>query len=140
MITNKKKRSRIVTKKIPRIVTKKIPRIQTKNRSRIKIEEDEHDDDSVRREWRDVLRLRLREVASRAASRHSRILDWAKMLIGLEDQSIEFRLQVPGNDDDAYVGIPGDYVDATGYETLLQTLVGRQQREERCAAGDEIGG
>ncbi|KAI3717327.1 hypothetical protein L1987_68888 [Smallanthus sonchifolius] len=105
---------------------KKIPRIQTKNRSRIEIEEeDKHDEDSVRREWRDVLRLRLCEVASRAASRHSRILDWAKMLIGLEDQSIEFRFQVPRNDDDAYIGIPGDYVDEAGYKTLLQTLVGR---------------
>ncbi|KAI3670540.1 hypothetical protein L1987_87878 [Smallanthus sonchifolius] len=105
MITSKKKRPRIVTKKIPRIVMKKIPRIQTNNRSRIKIEEDEQDEDSVRREQRDVLRLRLY-------------------------QSIEFRLQVPGNDEDAYVGILGDYVDAAGYETLLQTLVGRQQREE----------
>ncbi|KAI3783606.1 hypothetical protein L1987_42690 [Smallanthus sonchifolius] len=93
---------------------------QTENRNRI--EEDEHVDDSVRRERRDVLLLRLREVASRAASRHSRMLDWADMLIGLEDQSIEFRLQVPGDDDDAYVGNPGDYVDAAGYKALLQTI------------------
>lgn len=83
------------------------------------LEEDE--EDFVRRERRDVLRLRLREFASRAASRRNRILDWAEILMGLEDQSIEFRLQVPG-DDDGYVGNPGDYVDAAGYETLLQNL------------------
>ncbi|KAJ0750234.1 putative transcription factor C2H2 family [Helianthus annuus] len=91
-------------------------------------EHNEHDDaDDVRRERRDILRLRLRQVVSRAASRHNRILDWAEMLMGLEDQSIEFRLQVNDNDDDdsnddAYVGNPGDYVDAAGYEALLQTL------------------
>ncbi|KAK9075055.1 hypothetical protein SSX86_003374 [Deinandra increscens subsp. villosa] len=85
-------------------------------------EDDEHDEVSVRRERRDVLRSRLREVASRAASRHNRILDWAEMLIGLEDQSIEFRLRLPGDEHDAYFRNPGDYVDAAGYETLLQTL------------------
>ncbi|XP_024970290.1 E3 ubiquitin-protein ligase CIP8 [Cynara cardunculus var. scolymus] len=83
------------------------------------LEEDE--EDFVRRERRDVLRLRLRDFASRAASRRNRILDWAEILMGLEDQSIEFRLQVPG-DDDGYVGNPGDYVDAAGYEALLQNL------------------
>ncbi|KAI3807699.1 hypothetical protein L1987_23633 [Smallanthus sonchifolius] len=75
------------------------------------------DDDLAGRERRDVLRLRLRDFASR----RNRILDWAEILMGLEDQSIEFRLHVPG-DDDAYVGNPGDYVDAAGYEALLQTL------------------
>uniref|UniRef100_A0A3Q7I557 RING-type E3 ubiquitin transferase n=1 Tax=Solanum lycopersicum TaxID=4081 RepID=A0A3Q7I557_SOLLC len=55
-----------------------------------------------------------------AANRRNRILDWAEILMGLEDHSIELRLQVP--DGDGYVGNPGDYVDAEGYEALLQTL------------------
>ncbi|KAF5780148.1 putative transcription factor C2H2 family [Helianthus annuus] len=79
------------------------------------------EDDLIQRERRDVLRLRLRDFASRAASRRNRILDWAEILMGLEDQSVEFRLQVAG-EDDVYVGNPGDYVDAAGYEALLQTL------------------
>nr|KAJ0187738.1 hypothetical protein LSAT_V11C900473570 [Lactuca sativa] len=91
---------------------------ETENRNQ---EEDETDEDFVRRERRDVLRLRLRDFASRAANRRNRILDWAEILMGLEDQSIEFRLQVPG-DDDGYIGNPGDYVDAAGYEALLQNL------------------
>ncbi|KAG8389866.1 hypothetical protein BUALT_Bualt01G0023300 [Buddleja alternifolia] len=78
------------------------------------------DDDEMRRRRRDVLRLRLRDFASRAASRRNRILDWAEILMGLEDHSIELRLEVP--DSDAYVGNPGDYVDAAGYEALLQNL------------------
>nr|KYP69238.1 E3 ubiquitin-protein ligase CIP8 [Cajanus cajan] len=40
--------------------------------------------------------------------------------MGLEDNSIEFRLQVP--ESDRYVGNPEDYVDAAEYEALLQTL------------------
>ncbi|KAJ0500010.1 putative transcription factor C2H2 family [Helianthus annuus] len=79
------------------------------------------EDDLIQRERRDVLRLRLRDFASRAASRRNRILDWAEILMGLEDQSVEFRLQVAG-EDDVYIGNPGDYVDAAGYEALLQTL------------------
>ncbi|KAG9143616.1 hypothetical protein Leryth_019197 [Lithospermum erythrorhizon] len=53
--------------------------------------------------------------------RRNRILDWAEILMGLEDHSIEMRLNVP--EVDSYVGDPGDYVDAAGYEALLQNLV-----------------
>nr|XP_016513309.1 PREDICTED: E3 ubiquitin-protein ligase CIP8-like isoform X2 [Nicotiana tabacum]XP_016513310.1 PREDICTED: E3 ubiquitin-protein ligase CIP8-like isoform X3 [Nicotiana tabacum] len=78
------------------------------------------DEEDVRRRRREVLRLRLRDFAARAANRRNRILDWAEILMGLEDHSIELRLQVP--DVDGYIGNPGDYVDAAGYEALLQTL------------------
>ncbi|CAI0459610.1 unnamed protein product [Linum tenue] len=40
--------------------------------------------------------------------------------MGLEDNSIEFRLEVP--ESDRYIGNPEDYVDAAGYEALLQNL------------------
>lgn len=40
--------------------------------------------------------------------------------MGLEDNSIEFRLEVP--ESDRYIGNPEDYVDAAGYEELLQNL------------------
>ncbi|KAK1431344.1 hypothetical protein QVD17_07801 [Tagetes erecta] len=103
---------------------------QIENRNDLQIE-DEDEADFGRREHqrRGVLRFRLREVANRAANRHNRILDWAEMLMGLENQSIDFRLQVTGDDDedddeddDGYIGNPGDYVDAAGYEALIQTL------------------
>ncbi|KAK4356056.1 hypothetical protein RND71_025027 [Anisodus tanguticus] len=82
--------------------------------------ENRNDEEDLRRTRRDVLRLRLRDFAARAANRRNRILDWAEILMGLEDHSIELRLQVP--DVDGYIGNPGDYVDAAGYEALLQTL------------------
>ena len=41
--------------------------------------------------------------------------------MGLEDNSIELRLQLPDSSD-RYVGNPEDYVDAAEYEALLQTL------------------
>lgn len=82
---------------------------------------EEEDGDFRRRQRRDVIRLRLRDFATRALSRRNRMLDWAEILTGLEDHSIEFRFQVPG-DGDGYVGNPGDYVDAAGYEALLQNL------------------
>ncbi|XP_047978259.1 E3 ubiquitin-protein ligase CIP8 [Salvia hispanica] len=86
--------------------------------------EDDNDNEDemveMMRRRRDVLRLRLRDFASRAASRRNRILDWADVLMGLEDHSIELTLQVP--DSDTYVGNPGDYVDASEYEALLQNL------------------
>ncbi|KAK4486580.1 hypothetical protein RD792_006829 [Penstemon davidsonii] len=81
---------------------------------------EDDDDEEMRRRRRDVLRLRLRDFATRAASRRNRILDWAEILMGLEDHSIELRFQVP--ESDTYVGNPGDYVDAAGYEALLQNL------------------
>lgn len=76
--------------------------------------------DYLRRRRRDLLRLRFREFATRAGTRRNRILDWAEILMGLEDNSIEFRLEVP--ESDRYVGNPEDYVDAAGYEALLQNL------------------
>lgn len=82
--------------------------------------DDDEDEEEMRRRRRDVLRLRLRDFASRAASRRNRILDWADVLMGLENHSIELTLQVP--DSDTYVGNPGDYVDASEYEALLQNL------------------
>lgn len=84
------------------------------------VENRDEDEEDLRRRRRDVLRLRLRDFAVRAANRRSRILDWADILMGLEDHSIELRLEVP--DGDGYIGNPGDYVDAAGYEALLQTL------------------
>ncbi|CAN6682852.1 unnamed protein product [Malus baccata var. baccata] len=83
-------------------------------------DEQERDEEDMRRRRRDVLRLRIREIATRASSGRNRILDWAEILMGLEDNSIEFRLEMP--ESDRYIGNPEDYVDAAGYEALLQTL------------------
>ncbi|CAK9148300.1 unnamed protein product [Ilex paraguariensis] len=79
---------------------------------------EERDEEEIRRRRRDLLRVRLRDFAARAA--RNRVLDWADILMRLEDHSIEFRLQIPEMDD--YMGNPGDYVDAAGYEALLQNL------------------
>lgn len=84
------------------------------------LDEMRHRREEIRQRRRDVLRLQLRDFASRAASRRNRILDWADVLMGLENHSIELTLQVP--DSDTYVGNPGDYVDASEYEALLQNL------------------
>ncbi|XP_047328645.1 E3 ubiquitin-protein ligase CIP8-like [Impatiens glandulifera] len=80
----------------------------------------EDEEENRRRQQRDVLRLRLRDFATRSESRRNRILDWAEIVMGIEDNSIQLRLQVPEADD--YVGNPEDYVDAAGYEALLQNL------------------
>ncbi|CAK9178405.1 unnamed protein product [Ilex paraguariensis] len=77
---------------------------------------EERDENEIRRRRRDVLRLRLRDFAARAA--RNQVIDWAEMLMGPEDHSIELRLQVPEMDD--YIGNPGDYVDAAGYEELYK--------------------
>ncbi|KZV33159.1 hypothetical protein F511_18175 [Dorcoceras hygrometricum] len=77
--------------------------------------EDQEDD---RR--RELLQLRLREFTTRAASRRNRILDWAEILMGLEDHPFGLRINV--SESETYVGNPGDYVDAAGYEALLQNL------------------
>ncbi|XP_071710039.1 E3 ubiquitin-protein ligase CIP8-like [Rutidosis leptorrhynchoides] len=95
------------------------------------VDEDEDDEDVVRREARDALRIRLRDFASRAASRRNRILDWADLLMGLEDQSIELGLQVQGGN--GYIGNPGDYVDETGYENLLNNLMENDTGHRKCA-------
>ncbi|CAI8601719.1 unnamed protein product [Vicia faba] len=78
------------------------------------------DDEDMRRRRRDLLRHRIRDLATRTRSMQNRILDWAEILMGLEDNSIEFRLQGP--ESERYVGNPEDYVDAADYEALLQTL------------------
>ncbi|KAH6820331.1 hypothetical protein C2S53_017151 [Perilla frutescens var. hirtella] len=91
----------------------------------------EDDEEAIRRRRRDVLRLRLRDFASRAANRRSRILDWADVLMGMENHSIELTLQVP--DSDTYVGNPGDYVDASEYEALLQNLADSDSGARRGA-------
>ncbi|XP_057735358.1 E3 ubiquitin-protein ligase CIP8 [Arachis stenosperma] len=87
---------------------------------RVGNEEPHGDDEDLRRRRRELLRLRIRDLATRTRSMRNRILDWADILMGLEDNSIEFRLQLP--DSDRYVGNPEDYVDAAEYEALLQTL------------------
>ncbi|KAI9085015.1 hypothetical protein K1719_033007 [Acacia pycnantha] len=74
---------------------------------------------SMRNRIRD-LTSRIRDLATGTRSRRNRILDWADILMGLEDNSIELRLQVP--DSDRFFGNPGDYVDAADYEALLLTL------------------
>ena len=78
------------------------------------------DEEELRRRHRDLLRLRIRDFVTRGRSGRNRILDWAEILMGLDDNTLEFRLEVP--ESDRYVGNPEDYVDATGYEALLQTL------------------
>ncbi|KAK9270971.1 hypothetical protein L1049_026559 [Liquidambar formosana] len=77
-------------------------------------------EEDLRRRRRDVLRLRIRDIAARATNGRSRILDWAEILMGLDDNSIELRVEMP--ELDGYVGNPEDYVDAAGYEALLQNL------------------
>ncbi|XP_043711187.1 E3 ubiquitin-protein ligase CIP8-like [Telopea speciosissima] len=91
-------------------------------------EEDDRDrednEGDRRRRRRDILRLRIRDFASRATSgrnrNRNRILDWSEILMGLEDNSIELRMEMP--ESDGYIGNPEDYVDAAGYEVLLQNL------------------
>ncbi|KAJ0918960.1 putative transcription factor C2H2 family [Helianthus annuus] len=85
-------------------------------RSRWYYDEEDDDDDIITNE-----RIENRNVEQIDNQIENRIEEQ------IEDQSIEFRLQVNDNDDDdsnddAYVGNPGDYVDAAGYEALLQTL------------------
>ncbi|GAB4839161.1 hypothetical protein Ancab_028689 [Ancistrocladus abbreviatus] len=84
-------------------------------------------EEDVRRRRRDVLRLRLRDFANRARSEgRNRIVDWAEILMGLEDTSIQFRFEVP--EMDRYIGNPDDYVDAAEYEALLQNLAETEGR------------
>ncbi|KAJ7942625.1 E3 ubiquitin-protein ligase RING1 [Quillaja saponaria] len=94
-------------------------------------EDQQVDEEDIRRRRRDVLRLRIRDLATRTRSGRNRILDWAEILMGLEDHAIEFRLQ--GLESDRYVGNPEDYVDGAEYETLLQTLAERDGSGRRGA-------
>ncbi|KAL3514782.1 hypothetical protein ACH5RR_027499 [Cinchona calisaya] len=101
------------------------------NRNRSEDDADEEDDVNEEDETREEIDedglqlrrqniLRLRNFAARTANRRNRILDWAEILMGLEDHSIELRFAVP--EGGGYIGDPGDYVDAAGYEALLQNL------------------
>ncbi|KAL2895538.1 E3 ubiquitin-protein ligase CIP8 [Bienertia sinuspersici] len=91
-------------------------------------EDEEEREEDIRRRRRDVLRLRLSDFANRARSEgRNRILDWAEILMGLEDNSIEFRFELPETND-RYIGNPGDYVDAAEYEALLQNLADAEGR------------
>ncbi|KAJ4839273.1 hypothetical protein Tsubulata_035060 [Turnera subulata] len=92
-------------------------------------EEEEEDEEEMRRRRREMLRLRIRDFATRASSGRNRILDWAEILMGLDDNSIEFRWEVP----DRYIGNPEDYVDAAGYEALLQNLADNDSSGRRGA-------
>lgn len=90
-------------------------------------EGERENEEEIRRRRRDILRLRLRDFATRARSDgRNRILDWAEILMGLEDNSIEFRFEMP--ETDRYIGNPGDYVDAAEYEALLQNLAEAEGR------------
>ncbi|GAB2269648.1 hypothetical protein Dimus_004573 [Dionaea muscipula] len=87
----------------------------------------EEGEEEARRRRRDVLRLRLRDFATRARGEgRNRILDWAEILMGLEDNSMEFRFEVP--EMDRHVGNQGNYVDAAEYEALLQNLAETEGR------------
>lgn len=84
-------------------------------------ERESESEDARRRRRRDILRLRLRDFTTRTqAEGRGQILDWAEILMGLEDNSIEFRFERP--ETDRYIGNPGDYVNAAEYEALLQNL------------------
>ncbi|XP_021755296.1 E3 ubiquitin-protein ligase CIP8-like [Chenopodium quinoa] len=91
-------------------------------------DDEEEREEDIRRRRRDVLRLRLRDFANRARSEgRNRILDWAEILMGLEDNSIEFRFEMPETTD-RYIGHPLDYVDEAEYEALLQNLADAEGR------------
>lgn len=90
------------------------------NEDRDNRDEQDRDEEEVRRRRHEVLRLRIRDFVTRGRSGRNRILDRAEILMGLDENSIEFRLEVP--ESDRYIGNPEDYVDAAGYEALLQTL------------------
>lgn len=56
----------------------------------------------------------------------NQILDWAEILMGLEDNSIEFRPELP--ETDRYIENPADYVGAAEYQSLLQNLAEAEGR------------
>jgi E3 ubiquitin-protein ligase RNF115/126 len=83
-------------------------------------DDDEDEEEDLLRRRRDAIWLQIQDISTRARTGRTRILDWAEILMGLDDNSIEFRLQVPQSD--RYIGNPEDYVDAAEYEALLQNL------------------
>ncbi|CAA0412082.1 unnamed protein product [Arabidopsis thaliana] len=109
-------------------------RLELNSRNEIDDDEDEDEDDGDEEEEdeeenltvndeedeEDDLRRRNRFPLTTTQSRtgRNRILDWAEILMGIEDNSIEFRME-----SDRYAGNPADYIDdAAGYEALLQNL------------------
>ncbi|XP_068646828.1 E3 ubiquitin-protein ligase CIP8-like [Aristolochia californica] len=83
---------------------------------------DEDEEARNRRRRRDLLRWRIRDfTGGRAAGRRGLDLDWSEILRGLEDNSIELRVEMPEGSN-RYVGNPDDYLDAAGYEVLLQNM------------------
>ncbi|OWM80928.1 E3 ubiquitin-protein ligase CIP8 [Punica granatum] len=81
---------------------------------------EDYDEDEFQRRRREVIHLRIQDIATRARSGRNRILDWAEILMGLDDNSIELRFEVP--ESDRFIGNPADYVDDAGYQALLQNL------------------
>ncbi|CBI19888.3 unnamed protein product, partial [Vitis vinifera] len=77
----------------------------------------EIDRDHLRRR-REMLRRRIHNLAA-ASGNPNAVLDWA-ILMASEDSTIEFHFQMP--EPEGYTGNPEDYVDAAGYEELLQNL------------------
>ncbi|XP_076952808.1 E3 ubiquitin-protein ligase CIP8-like [Bidens hawaiensis] len=69
---------------------------------------------------RHVLRQRLHDLAI-STGRRDRILDWAELLLQLEDQSVTFGLQRL-EFDETYTVNADDYVDVTAYNSILQGL------------------
>jgi E3 ubiquitin-protein ligase RNF115/126 len=84
-------------------------------------EEDDDDEEEEEGEGGGVRMFhqpRIFPLTTRSRTGRNRILDWAEILMGIEDNSIEFRME-----SDRYAGNPADYVDdAAGYEALLQNL------------------
>ncbi|KAK4771536.1 hypothetical protein SAY87_032068 [Trapa incisa] len=81
---------------------------------------EDYDEDQLLQRRRDVLHLQLRDIATGTRGGRNRILDWAEILMGLDDNSIQLRFEVPESDN--FVGNPADYVDDAGYQALLQNL------------------
>ncbi|KAI3518077.1 hypothetical protein L1887_06453 [Cichorium endivia] len=93
--------------------------------------EEDEEEELRQRQRRHLLRIRLQDHGL-SAGRQDRILDWAELLLQLEDQSVTFgqqRLEF----EDGYIGNPGDYVDATGYDSFLQTLAESDSNDRRGA-------
>ena len=89
----------------------------------------EIDQDFLRRR-REMLRRRIRNLAAQASGNRNAILDWA-ILMASEDSTIEFHFQMP--EPEGYTGNPEDYVDADGYEELLQNLADNDGAARRGA-------
>ncbi|KAF8410423.1 hypothetical protein HHK36_002952 [Tetracentron sinense] len=101
------------------------------NENGVENEDQEEDEGDRLRRRRDVLRLRIRDFASRTTTGRNRIFGWSDILMGLEDNTIEMRVEMP--ESDGYIGNPEDYVDAAGFELLLQNMAESDGRARRGA-------